>query len=131
MVPLIDMLNHESAAQIKWESPSWEEAEIERDGSVAKVVMHKRVKKGLQIYTNYGIESNKDLLLRYGFAQMANSADTTSIGWGLSNCVGNISAPSDFTSIDSCTEEEITKDSRAGKAHRAERARHSFEEIEI
>eukprot|EP00551_Chaetoceros_affinis_P010556 CAMPEP_0203667966 /NCGR_PEP_ID=MMETSP0090-20130426/4693_1 /ASSEMBLY_ACC=CAM_ASM_001088 /TAXON_ID=426623 /ORGANISM="Chaetoceros affinis, Strain CCMP159" /LENGTH=1087 /DNA_ID=CAMNT_0050532271 /DNA_START=360 /DNA_END=3624 /DNA_ORIENTATION=- len=113
MVPLIDMLNHESeAAQIKWESPSFEESEIEMDASVAKVVMHKRVKKGLQIYTNYGIESNKELLLRYGFAQMANSADTASIGWGLSNCVGKIPPPSDYISIDSCSEEEITKDSK-------------------
>jgi hypothetical protein len=117
MVPLIDMLNHESeAAQIKWVSPSQpseESATMEMDGTVAKVVLHKRVKKGLQIYTNYGFESNKELILRYGFAQMANIADTTSIGWGLSTCIGNIPCPKDYATIDSCTEEENAKDAKS------------------
>lgn len=116
MVPLIDMLNHETeASQIKWESPfqPGEGAEIDSDFEVAKVVMHKRVKKGLQIYTNYGIESNKELLLRYGFAQMTNPEDTTSIGWGLGTCVGNITCPDDYVPIDNCSEEENIQDSKS------------------
>ena len=57
MVPLIDMLNHEmEESQIKWKSsippPSGEDAEmLEEDGdkdAVAKVVIQKRVKKGLR-----------------------------------------------------------------------------------
>lgn len=121
MVPLIDMLNHESdASQIQWESPSQpgdegddKDAEVDVETNVAKVIMHKRVKKGLQIYTNYGIESNKELLLRYGFAQMANPEDTTSIGWGLGSCVGNITCPDDYTPIDSCSDEERQKDAKS------------------
>ena len=117
MVPLIDMLNHESeASQIKWESPCQSDegmSDIKLEGEVAKVVMHKRVKKGVQIYTNYGIESNKELISRYGFAQIVNSADTTSIGWGLSTCIGNTSCPSDYVSIDSSTDEENEKDRRS------------------
>ena len=84
MVPLIDMLNHETeTSQIKWESPP---AESEKDDSemngksshnendsVAKVVVHKKVKKGSQIYTNYGLDSNKQFMLRYGFALIGNS----------------------------------------------------------
>ena len=112
MIPLIDMLNHESdAAQITWVSPpppkdtkneDDDDNFMEEDDSddVAKVIMHKKVKKGLQIYTNYGSESNKELLLRYGFAQMANSEDTTSIGWGLGASVGGINCPADYISVE-------------------------------
>jgi hypothetical protein len=101
MVPLIDMLNHESeAAQITWEPSrlleNLETANIDVDVEQAKVIMNKRVKKGSQIYTNYGNENNKELILRYGFAQIVNTLDNVQIGWGLNDCVGNVSPPSGY-----------------------------------
>ena len=59
--------------------------------------MHKRVKKGTELFMNYGIMSNQDLILQYGFAQVGNTADEVKIGWGLSDAVGNISTPSDYS----------------------------------
>ncbi len=107
MVPLIDMLNHEvEESQIKWESPAApnadEDEEMEdagEDETVAKVVIQKRVKKGAQVYTTYGFESNQHLMLTYGFCQMANDADTIPIGWALSDGVGRIAKPEDFTPV--------------------------------
>ena len=114
MVPLIDMLNHEvEESQIEWDSPflpNDDDAEMpengNEDGTVATVVIRKRVKKGSQIYTNYGFDNNKELMLRYGFAQMANHADTVSIGWALNDSVGNVSKPNDYTPISKTEEDE-------------------------
>ena len=86
MIPLLDMLNHETVtAQVTWECPpKTKEGEVDTrsgdgDGN-AKIILHKRVKKGSQIYTNYGIECNKELISRYGFAQMGNASDSVPIG---------------------------------------------------
>lgn len=106
MIPLLDMLNHEcETAQITWESPpepnEQEMDVVSRDyDDNAKVVLHKRVKKGSQIYTNYGIECNKEIILRYGFAQMDNSSDSVPIGWGLNDCVGDTTPPPDYEPLD-------------------------------
>mmetsp|Transcript_20984 Transcript_20984/g.31871 ORF Transcript_20984/g.31871 Transcript_20984/m.31871 type:complete len:1279 (+) Transcript_20984:481-4317(+) len=112
MIPLLDMLNHESEeSQIKWESPTspigdgdYEMDMGENDG-IAKVIIQKRVKKGAQIYTKYGNDSSKDLMLKYGFAQMANDSDTLSIGWAINDCVGNIPGPSDYISLEKASED--------------------------
>merc|ERR1712238_211780 len=105
MIPLLDMFNHETdAAQVTWEPPSKQElldsnssinsgdttsggggdtnntnTQTKNQDNGAKVVMHKRVKKGSQVYTNYGYAKNNDLMLRYGFAQICNVSDTISI----------------------------------------------------
>jgi len=117
MIPLLDMLNHESeASQIIYKAPpppgSNEETDPEGNAqinetsdtnasaSVAKVVIHKRVKKGSQIYTNYSVESNKQLMLSYGFAQISNPSDTVPIGWGLIDCVGNVPPPPNYVALD-------------------------------
>eukprot|EP00557_Chaetoceros_sp_GSL56_P007152 CAMPEP_0176505242 /NCGR_PEP_ID=MMETSP0200_2-20121128/16388_1 /TAXON_ID=947934 /ORGANISM="Chaetoceros sp., Strain GSL56" /LENGTH=1194 /DNA_ID=CAMNT_0017904779 /DNA_START=357 /DNA_END=3942 /DNA_ORIENTATION=- len=112
MVPLVDMLNHEAQeSQIKWMSPKAhvndeadkEDDEMGTDGKVddvAKILIQKRVKKGSQIYTTYNIECNQNLILQYGFAQMANDSDSVQIGWALQDGVGQCSKPSDYVSID-------------------------------
>jgi hypothetical protein len=113
MVPLVDMLNHEAQeSQIKWVSPKahrngdndaeddgFEMATDEKDDDVAKILIQKRVKKGAQIYTTYNIECNQNLILQYGFAQMANDSDTVQIGWALQDGVGQCSKPSDYYPI--------------------------------
>ena len=126
MIPLLDMLNHETdAAQVTWEPPSKQElldsnssinsgdttsggggdtnntnTQTKNQDNGAKVVMHKRVKKGSQVYTNYGYAKNNDLMLRYGFAQICNVSDTISIGWNLTDCVGKVDCPQDYIGLD-------------------------------
>ncbi len=117
MIPLIDMLNHEvEETQIKWESPvqriidsdddDMQNGLGDMDDNIAKVIITKRVKKGSQIYTSYGCDSSKYLMLKYGFAQMVNIADTVTIGFAISDCVGNLPTPSDYTSLEKLNEEE-------------------------
>lgn len=115
MVPLMDMLNHEvEESQIKWESPKAADDDDDvdmieggkDDDNVAKIMIQKRVKKGSQIYTTYDIESNQNLMLQYGFAQMANNADTVQIGWALQDGVGGTSKPSDYVSMSKTEVEE-------------------------
>jgi len=112
MIPLLDMCNHESdASQILYEpllAVSDEDKNLQTNekslnddtASVAKVIIHKRVKKGSQIYTNYGVESNKKLMLCYGFGQINNLSDTVPIGWSLIDCIGNVPPPPDYISLD-------------------------------
>lgn len=107
MIPLVDMLNHEAQeSQIKWESPigpnnDVDDMEIDDkvDSSVASITIQKRIKKGCQIYTTYDIESNQNLMLQYGFAQMANPADNVPFGWALQDGVGETSKPEDYDSL--------------------------------
>jgi len=107
MVPLLDMLNHDfDAAQVTWEPPTFPENTISEDEDkfngedtqihAAQAVMHKKAKKGSQIYTNYGNLSNHNLILQYGFAQINNPADELRIGWGLMDAVGGIQPSSDY-----------------------------------
>ena len=116
MVPLMDMLNHEVVeSQIKWYSPIALDDDDDDDmgmlkgrtddDNVAKIIIQKRVRKGSQIYTTYDIESNQNLMLQYGFAQMANNADTVQIGWALQDGVGGTSKPNDYV-LNSNTEVE-------------------------
>merc|ERR1711957_976340 len=136
MIPLLDMLNHQTdAAQVTWEPPSKQEL-LDSNSSInsgdttsgggdtnnntntqsknqdngAKVVMHKRVKKGSQVYTNYGYAKNNDLMLRYGFAQICNVSDTISIGWNLTDCVGKVDCPQDYIGLDDLVFEKKKKE---------------------
>lgn len=103
LIPLLDMLNHEAKDnQVTWEACVPEiEGESSNEGSPEphppRAVTHLKVKKGNEIFTNYGHVSNSHLLLSYGFAQMNNSADEVKMGWALMDAVGNVQPPYDFT----------------------------------
>ena len=102
MVPLLDMLNHEGEAnQVTWKAPLGAEAAFEDDPdaetpNVAKAILHKRVKKGCEVYTSYGVMKNSHMIGSYGFAQIYNPSDETKIGWGLFDGVGNIAPPAGY-----------------------------------
>eukprot|EP00563_Minutocellus_polymorphus_P007169 CAMPEP_0181048010 /NCGR_PEP_ID=MMETSP1070-20121207/15193_1 /TAXON_ID=265543 /ORGANISM="Minutocellus polymorphus, Strain NH13" /LENGTH=1201 /DNA_ID=CAMNT_0023126737 /DNA_START=254 /DNA_END=3860 /DNA_ORIENTATION=- len=102
MVPLLDMLNHEGEAnQVTWKAPLGVEAAFEDDldaetPNVAKAILHKRVKKGCEVYTSYGIMKNSHMICSYGFAQIYNPSDEAKIGWGLFDGVGNIAPPAGY-----------------------------------
>jgi len=102
MVPLLDMLNHEGDAnQVTWQPPLGADAgqsveSIGENPHDAKAIMHKRVKKGCQIYTSYGVMENSHMVGSYGFAQINNPSDEVKIGWGLFDGVGNVPPPAGY-----------------------------------
>ena len=99
MVPLMDMCNHEiEAAQVTWEPCI--PVNLENTGNEPhppRAIAHKKIKKGAQIYTNYGLKSNQDLICSYGFGQMNNESDNVKLGWGLADGIGNSGVPIDYT----------------------------------
>jgi len=112
MIPLLDMLNHESdTAQISWDPPPGQHSAKDKQGNGEdadkmaieeppyhhpRALVNKRVKKGSQVYTNYGNHCNQQLILQYGFAQMNNLSDEVRIGWGLMDAVGKVAPPADY-----------------------------------
>lgn len=107
LIPFLDMLNHENEAnQITWQQFS-PEGELDGDdgngtttelnvGKCPRAIVHCRVKKGSQLYTCYGLNSNQDYILQYGFALMGNPSDKLVLGWGLADAVGNVLPPSGY-----------------------------------
>jgi RNA recognition motif-containing protein len=105
MIPLLDMLNHETEAhQVTWK-PCVPESNVKVEDSPGpashppEAIVHKRVRKGSEVYCCYGLLSNQDLILRYGFAQMNNPSDEIKIGWTLSDAVGRVKTPTDYTPL--------------------------------
>lgn len=98
MIPFLDMLNHEAeSSQVVWEPPSASKGE---DGtlSLPRAVSHKRVKKGAELYCNYGPNlSNQHLILQYGFGLINNSSDVVRLGWSLGDSVGNVKTPENYS----------------------------------
>lgn len=111
LVPLLDMFNHEvDDHQITWEQTrlsmnnkdytvATELDGIDGNEDVARfprAIIHKKVKKGSEIYSCYGSSlSNSTLILQYGFAQINNVSDEVRMGWAISDAVGNVSPPFD------------------------------------
>lgn len=109
LIPLLDMFNHEvDDHQITWEQTRLSMNNDYNGVSVAnginehdgkdhpRVIMHKKVKKGSEIYSCYGPSlSNTILILQYGFAQINNISDEVRMGWAISDAVGNVNPPFD------------------------------------
>ncbi|GKY92639.1 hypothetical protein MPSEU_000234000 [Mayamaea pseudoterrestris] len=107
LIPLMDMFNHEiEENQVTWLPPSGRVDDDEEDGVVdtdaetdtetSHLVTHKRIKKGNELFTCYGLNTNHDLIMQYGFAQLSNRSDQVKLGWGLADSVGCIDAPCDY-----------------------------------
>ena len=112
LIPLLDMFNHEvDDHQITWEqtrlsSKNKDKSISELDGMdgsdngdairIPRAIVHKKVKKGSEIYSCYGSSlSNTVLVLQYGFAQINNISDEVRMGWAISDAVGNVNPPFD------------------------------------
>jgi RNA recognition motif-containing protein len=89
LIPFMDMLNHEpTSCQIRWERAPSQEL-----NALPRFVSQKRIKKGAQIFSDYGSsKSNHDLIVQYGFAQVSNPADGINIAWGLGEGVGGLAS---------------------------------------
>jgi RNA recognition motif-containing protein len=112
LVPLIDMLNHESDNhQITCLSPTAEDP-------VPRAIAHAKVKKGSELFSSYGNLSNVDLISQFGFAQMNNPSDDVKMGWSIHDAVGNVDPPFDFDPPWTITGDEIfeSNDETAAKA---------------
>jgi RNA recognition motif-containing protein len=110
LIPLLDMLNHEiEDHQVTWEqcrhiSDNMDVSESNRNSDIdsivashPKAIIHKKVKKGSEVYCCYGPSlSNTNLILQYGFAQINNLSDEVQLGWAISDAVGNVHPPFDF-----------------------------------
>eukprot|EP00526_Cylindrotheca_closterium_P003498 CAMPEP_0113607106 /NCGR_PEP_ID=MMETSP0017_2-20120614/3207_1 /TAXON_ID=2856 /ORGANISM="Cylindrotheca closterium" /LENGTH=1280 /DNA_ID=CAMNT_0000515687 /DNA_START=340 /DNA_END=4180 /DNA_ORIENTATION=- /assembly_acc=CAM_ASM_000147 len=111
MIPLLDMLNHEvDSHSVSWQQNVEEGTTSMTDGDGGtgeiteahppRAMMNKKVRKGQQIYTNYGADkSNQILMLQYGFALLSNTSDEARLGWGLMDAIGKVAGPSDYNSL--------------------------------
>lgn len=106
MIPLQDMLNHESEGpQVTWEQRvaktggdgDDDESDSEALSHPPRAIVHKRVKKGSQLYATYGLKGNPHFITQYGFALVGNTDDDVKIGWALADAVGGVAAPSDYS----------------------------------
>jgi RNA recognition motif-containing protein len=108
LIPLLDMLNHEvEDHQITWEpcrstskTGNSNDSDDPRRESVMypRAIVHKKVKKGSEVFCCYGHNiSNSNLILQYGFAQINNTSDEVRLGWAISDAVGKVDPPADFT----------------------------------
>ena len=116
MIPLLDMTNHEAEEnQVTWKpcipdndpSVKGEGMDLGDDGSNSfvephppRAVLHKKVRKGSELFLSYGQLGNQNLILHYGFAQMNNLQDEVRMGWGLSDAVGGVDLPSNYIAVE-------------------------------
>jgi hypothetical protein len=101
MIPFLDMLNHETeSAQVTWQPRKVErqDEESNEDPHPPRAISHKRIKKGSELYCNYGAKSNQILILQYGFGLINNTSDEVRAGWGLADGVGKVKGPEGYSS---------------------------------
>lgn len=70
LVPLVDSLNHARGTPVSW---------AVENNTTAKhclsLINHKFIPEGAEVFNNYGIKSNAELLLGYGFVLVENPED--------------------------------------------------------
>ncbi|CAI5756245.1 unnamed protein product [Candida verbasci] len=69
LLPIIDLLNHDSKAKVDWR--------VENDGF--EFTSNDELLQGDEIFNNYGLKGNEELLLAYGFAIENNSNDSIAL----------------------------------------------------
>jgi len=78
LVPVVDLLDHSNDAKVSWRI-------VGGEGGDRKFVfkLDKPVKKGMQLFTNYGAKGNEELLRGYGFTLANNPHDFYVIELGI------------------------------------------------
>lgn len=72
LLPIIDLLNHNMSAKVDWSVTSSNSCTFFNFKSNSAV-------PGEQLYNNYGMKGNEELLLAYGFCIEDNSADSAAL----------------------------------------------------
>ncbi|QLQ77937.1 hypothetical protein HG537_0A01840 [Torulaspora globosa] len=104
LYPVVDLLNHKNDTQVKW---------IFEHENVCFITSEK-LKKGDQVFNNYGDKSSEDLLLSYGFLQDNNRYDRTRLTLRLDNetieqaLASNLGMTKDNVIADDCAQFLIT-----------------------
>ncbi|KAG7703031.1 hypothetical protein KL914_005036 [Ogataea haglerorum] len=70
LCPIVDLLNHKNGEKVTW---SFEDNNFVFKSSA------KCIKRGEEVYNNYGSKSNTELLLNYGFVLDGNESETTTL----------------------------------------------------
>jgi RNA recognition motif-containing protein len=113
MIPLLDMANHEvEENQVTWKpcvpasdiseevAPAGDDdSTSSRESHPPRARLHKKVRKGSELFVCYGQLGNQHLILQYGFAQLNNPLDEVRMGWGLADAVGNVDAPENYSAL--------------------------------
>lgn len=72
LIPVIDLTNHNPKAKVTW-------LVDETDGSFTLQCENPERVQGCELYNNYGMKGNEELLLAYGFCLEDNTADSAAL----------------------------------------------------
>jgi len=97
LIPGVDALNHARAQPVSWlvtrPSPASSSSSFpDSHGNTISLVIHSASKAGAEIFNNYGVKPNSELLLGYGFTLPANPDDTIVLKIGGSGAVDDPAA---------------------------------------
>jgi len=99
LIPGVDALNHARAQPVSWvvtrsspSSSSTSSSSVDSHGNTISLVIHSASKAGAEIFNNYGVKPNSELLLGYGFTLPANPDDTIVLKIGGSGAVDDPTA---------------------------------------
>ncbi|KAF2137630.1 uncharacterized protein K452DRAFT_321669 [Aplosporella prunicola CBS 121167] len=72
LVPVVDLLNHRFPTKVNWFF----------DNGAFRLSMEEPIRKGKELFNNYGGKSNEELLMGYGFCSPSHRCDAVAIRFG-------------------------------------------------
>ncbi|CAH2350172.1 protein-lysine N-methyltransferase Efm1p [[Candida] railenensis] len=72
LLPLIDLLNHSTSAKVNWSTSN-------TNGQAFFNFQSESTESGAELFNNYGMKGNEELLLAYGFCLKDNVADSAAL----------------------------------------------------
>ncbi|KAG2126885.1 uncharacterized protein EDB93DRAFT_245824 [Suillus bovinus] len=83
MLPGVDILNHSRGQPVSWCTSYPEGSTEERDGSATiSIISHTTTPVGEEVFNNYGLKANDELILGYGFSLPQNPDDKITLQLG-------------------------------------------------
>ncbi|KAJ6583765.1 hypothetical protein B0H10DRAFT_2096353 [Mycena sp. CBHHK59/15] len=76
LLPGVDCLNHSRAEPVSWVQSYVGDGPIGGAGSTLSLTLHNPAVAGAEIFNNYGLKPNSELILGYGFSLPDNPDDT-------------------------------------------------------
>ncbi|KAH7882159.1 hypothetical protein F5I97DRAFT_1817676 [Phlebopus sp. FC_14] len=84
LLPVVDLLNHKRGQPVSW-VVSYNKEESRGNGipsGTVSIVSHTAMNPGEEIFNNYGVKANDELILGYGFALADNPDDRVTLQLG-------------------------------------------------
>lgn len=83
MLPGVDILNHSRGQPVSWCTSYPEGSTAARDGSATiSIISHSKTPLGEEVFNNYGLKANDELILGYGFSLPQNPEDKITLQLG-------------------------------------------------